>query len=218
MILRRTSGLLLGQAVVGIGMAMALRARASGAAARRQIARDLHDGAQQRLVALALRLACAGRRLDGGADPELETLLVSAAQELGTAVREIRELVAEGPPAALRGGGLPAALAELAARAPLPVVVDARVRCLAPAVERAAYFVASEALANVLKHARASRVTIGARHRDTSLVVEVTDDGVGGVTGVRALRDRVASCGGRLCVTSPAGGGTRVLAELPCAS
>ena len=219
MTIRQASGIVVGQAMVGIGVALALRTRASSEVrARRRIERDLHDGAQQRLVALALRLRSAERDLDERAEPEVGELLVSAAEELQTAVREIRELVEGSVPAVARDQGLAVALAALAARAPLPVAFNVSLRPLPPEVESTAYLVASEGLANVLKHAGASRAAIGARRRDKSLLVEVTDDGVGGAHGLRSLADRVEARGGRLSVTSPAGGGTRVLAEIPCAS
>ncbi len=190
---------------------------------RRRIERDLHDGAQQRLVALALELRSARRTLGEEADPELERLLVSAADELQVAVGELRELARGIHPAILTEGGLAAALESLAAKAPLPVSVDATPERLPPAVEATAYFVACEGLANVVKHAQASKAAIEARRENGKLVVEVADDGVGGAradagTGLRGLADRVEAQGGRLWIESAPGSGTRVVGEIPCAS
>jgi signal transduction histidine kinase len=190
---------------------------------RRRIERDLHDGAQQRLVALALELKNAQRRLGQAVDTELDTLLASAADELQVAVQELRDLAHGIHPPVLTQGGLAVALDALATRAPLPVTVEAPLHRLAPDVEGAAYFVASEALANVAKHARASRARIKARQTNGALVIEVEDDGVGGAeaargTGLRGLADRVEAQGGRLAIESPPGGGTRVVGEIPCES
>jgi len=201
------------------------RARIATAAdeERRRIERDLHDGAQQRLVALALELRSAERKLGERADPELEGLLASTAEELQVAVEELRSLAHGIHPGALRQGGLVSALGALASRAPLPVTVDATSERFEPDIEATAYFVASEALTNVVKHAGASAVTIRARRDDGMLVVEVEDDGEGGATmsggtGLRGLVDRVESRGGRLRVESAPGSGTRVVGEIPCAS
>jgi signal transduction histidine kinase len=193
---------------------------AAADAERRRIERDLHDGAQQRLVTLALELRAAQGRLG----PEGERLVASAVAQLRDAVDELRALARGVHPAILTENGLSAALESLAIRAPIPVVVDsAPPGRLAADVEAAAYFVASEGLANVVKHAGASRVTIGARQEDGRLVVEVADDGVGGAalaggSGLRGLADRVEALGGGLSVESPRGGGTRLRAELPCGS
>jgi signal transduction histidine kinase len=201
------------------------RARIATAAdeERRRIERDLHDGAQQRLVALALELRSAQRRLDAEADPEVEQLLSSTADELQVAVEELRSLAHGIHPGALRQGGLASALGALASRAPLPVTVDVTSERFEPDVEATAYFVASEALTNAVKHAGASSVTIRTRRDDGTLVVEVSDDGEGGATmaggsGLRGLVDRVESRGGRLRVESAPGSGTRVVGEIPCAS
>ncbi|HSI98299.1 MAG TPA: sensor histidine kinase [Gaiellaceae bacterium] len=201
------------------------RARIAAAAdeERRRIERDLHDGAQQRLVALALELRSAQRALDEASDPELEKLLTSTADELQVAVEELRSIAHGIHPGALRQGGLASALGALASRAPLPVTVEGASERLSPDVEATAYFVASEALTNVVKHAGASRATIRARRDEGMLVVEVEDDGVGGASldggsGLRGLADRVESRGGRLRVESAPGSGTRVVGEIPCAS
>ena len=216
------------QAEVHAQLTMVKESRARIVAAadeqRRRIERDLHDGAQQRLVAVALELRAAKRRLGGKADPEIESLLASAADELQTALDELRELARGVHPAILTEEGLAAALESLAGRAPLPVSLEASLdRRLPPEVEATAYFVACEALANVAKHARASRATVSARRRDGTLVIEVTDDGVGGArpeggSGLRGLIDRVEALGGRLRIESPPAGGTRVVGEIPCGS
>lgn len=190
---------------------------------RRRIERDIHDGAQQRLVALALELRSAQRRLGEDLDPELEGLLTSAADELQVAVAELRELAHGIHPGVLVQGGLAAALESLAGRSPIPVSVEVTQERFSPEIEATAYFVVSESLANVAKHARASRASIRATPADGRLVVEVEDDGVGGAaaqngSGLRGLADRVEALGGRLRVESPAGAGTRIIGEIPCAS
>jgi signal transduction histidine kinase len=189
-------------------------------AERRRIERDLHDGAQQRLLALALALRSAERRHQGKLDPELETTLDAAVGELQGAVEELRELTHGLHPTILAEQGLEAALASLAARMPLPVDVDVRLaERPEPAVEAAAYFVASEALTNVVKHAGARAVSITATERDGFVRLEVSDDGVGGAdaggSGLRGLADRIDALGGRLAVESRSGSGTRVYAEIP---
>ena len=200
------------------------RARIAAAAdeERRRIERDLHDGAQQRLVALALELRSAQRQLNTGDDAELAQVLASTADELQVAVEELRELAQGIHPGILTQGGLAHALEALAARSPLPVSVDATPDRFAPEVEATAYFVACEALTNVVKHAGASRATIAARRENGDLVIEVADDGRGGAdpgsSGLRGLSDRVEARGGRLVVESPAGFGTRVRGEIPCGS
>jgi signal transduction histidine kinase len=190
---------------------------------RRRIERDLHDGAQQRLVALALELRTAERRLGGASDPELERVLAEAVAELQAAVDELRELARGVHPAILTEDGLAAALESLSSRTPLPVAVDACGERLPPQIEATAYFVACEALANVVEHAGASRAAVTAVRRSRWLVIEVEDDGVGGAhadrgSGLRGLADRVEALGGRLSVVSPEGGGTRVVGEIPRAS
>jgi signal transduction histidine kinase len=191
---------------------------------RRKIERDIHDGAQQRLVALALELRTAQRRLGGDVDPEVAGVLDQAVGELRLAVSELRELARGVHPAILTEEGLGAALESVAGRTPIPVeVVSVPDGRLPPEIEAAAYFVACEALANSVKHAGATGVTISADRMDGTLVVEVVDDGIGGAeigagSGLRGLADRVEAYGGRLVVTSPPGGGTRVRAELPCGS
>lgn len=190
---------------------------------RRRIERDLHDGAQQRLVALALELRSAQRQIDRVADPEVDRLLTATIGELQVAVTELRELARGVHPAILTEEGLAAALESLTSRMPLPVSLDASEGRLPQQVEATAYFVVCEALANVVKHAGASKATVIARPRNGVLVVEVEDDGVGGAradngSGLRGLSDRVEALGGRLRVESPAGSGTRIVGEIPCVS
>jgi signal transduction histidine kinase len=190
---------------------------------RRRIERDIHDGAQQRLVALALELRSAQRRLGEDVDPELEALLESTADELQVAVEELRELAQGIHPGVLVQGGLAAALEALAGRSPVPVTVESTQDRLAPEVEGTAYFVASEALANVVKHSGATKARIRATHANGTLVVEVEDDGVGGAasrngSGLRGLADRVEAQGGSLRIESAPGSGTRIVGEIPCGS
>jgi signal transduction histidine kinase len=192
-------------------------------AERRRIERDIHDGAQQRLVALALDLRSAQLRLAPG-NPEFEQVLTSAVEDLQTAVEELRELARGVHPAILTEEGLAAALESLVIRAPLPVTLEeAPDERLAAEVEATAYFVACEGLANVAKHAEAHAATVAARLENGLLVVAVADDGVGdaranGGSGLRGLADRVEALGGRLIIDSPANGGTRIEARIPCAS
>ncbi len=189
-------------------------------AERRRIERDLHDGAQQRIVTLSLNLGLARARLSN--DPEGAAGLIDEARaEAGRALAELRELARGIHPAVLTDHGLGAALSGLAARSPVPVeTLEVPSERLPAAVESTAYFVVSEALANVAKYARASRATVRVARGPERLIVEVADDGVGGAdpgagTGLRGLNDRVEALDGRLKVLSPAGGGTLVRAELP---
>ncbi len=191
-------------------------------AERRRIERNLHDGAQQRLVTLALQLSLIQREIHR--DPkEAELLVSSASDELAQSLEELRELARGIHPAALEHG-LDVALEALAQRAAVPttVVADEGPRLPQP-VEFAAYFVASEALANVAKHARASEVRIRLLRAGHDVVVTITDDGIGGAdpsrgTGLQGLVDRVESLGGRLAFSTPAEGGTVVTAMLPLRS
>jgi signal transduction histidine kinase len=187
---------------------------------RRRIERDIHDGAQQRLVALAVQLRTAQRRLR---DPEVDRLLGATVSELQVAVEELRELARGVHPAILTEDGLAAALDSLVSRTPFPVELTADEERMPAQVEATAYFVACEALVNVAKHADASAAKVTAERHDLRFVVEVTDDGVGGASteggsGLSGLADRVEALGGRLRIDSPAGRGTRVVAEIPCAS
>ena len=185
-------------------------------AERRRIQRNLHDGAQQRLVSVLLTLGRARRTSDG----EQRELLDAAVEELAGGLDELRELAGGLHPAVLSERGLAAALESLVLRAPLPVELTAVPgRPLPAQVEAAAYFVAAEALANVQKHAGARRVTVAARDEAAALVLEVIDDGAGGADpegeGLRGLADRVEALEGRLAIESEPGRGTLVRARLP---
>jgi len=191
----------------------------AGDAARRQLERDLHDGAQARLVALALLLRTA--RMRASADDELAGLLDRAQQELQTSLGELRELARGIHPAVLTERGLEPALQSLVARAPVPVTVESRgAERLPGPVESAAYFVVSEALANVAKYARATHATVMVERSNGHVTIEVADDGVGGAdagkgSGLRGLEDRLAALDGTLWLDSPAGRGTRLRAKIP---
>jgi len=191
--------------------------------ARRRIERDLHDGAQQRLVTLALSLQSVSERAAAtGADDDLAAKLAEARHQLSQALAELREMARGIHPAILTQEGLEAAVGFLAERAPLPVRVDVRLqRRLPQDVEATAYFVVSEALTNAAKHSGASSIAVAGRLRDGWLRIEVTDDGRGGAdgrlgSGLQGLVDRLATLEGQLTVDSPAGGGTRLRAEIPC--
>ena len=193
---------------------------AAGDAERRRVERNLHDGAQQRLVTVALHLHLVKRRLE--TDPGQVAELVDSAQtELALALEEIRELVRGLHPRLLSDRGLEPALAGLAERAVLPVeVAETPSERLPPAVEAAAYYLVAEALANAGKHSEASKVRIRVSTDGSYTVVEIADDGVGGAdpeagSGLRGLADRVAALGGELDVVSEAGAGTTVRATLP---
>jgi PAS domain S-box-containing protein len=200
----------------------ASRVRLVGAqdAERRRLERNLHDGAQQRLVSLALALRLAREQLSEPDGEGLE-LLDRAAEELGLALEELRELARGIHPAVLTDRGLGAALDGVVARTPLPVDVTALLEERLPeAVEAAAYYVVCEALVNVARYANASRATVSVAPVDGRLVVEVSDDGVGGAdaakgTGLRGLADRVEALNGRLVLESEPENGTRVRAEIP---
>jgi signal transduction histidine kinase len=193
----------------------------AGDAERRRLERDLHDGAQQRLVTLSLALAMARDRA-AQADPALGALLESASKEAREAIAELRELARGIHPAVLTQTGLAGAVEALAERSPVPVTItEVPPRRFPAAVEATAYFVVSEALANVAKHSRASAARVTIRMLSDRLVVTVSDDGTGGAapnggSGLRGLSDRVAAAGGRLHIDSPPGAGTRLEADLPC--
>jgi signal transduction histidine kinase len=189
---------------------------------RQRLERNLHDGAQQRLIALSLELSLLEQEL--GPDAAAGLRLAQARGEIATSLGELREVARGLHPAVVTGHGLAVALEQLAARAPVPVhltvAVDER---LPERVEVAAYYLVSESLANVAKHAGASSVSVDVSRTDGQAVIEVTDDGIGGAdteggSGLRGLADRVEALGGSLRVWSPRGGGTRVRAEIPCAS
>jgi signal transduction histidine kinase len=203
----------------------ASRARLAEAAdtERRRIARDLHDGAQQRLVLLAIESDRLRRRAE---DPEeVRAGALELRKGLDAALTDIRGLVQGIVPPLLAERGLRAAAEELAAQAPLPVVLkgDAEGFDAPEHVQSAGYFVISEALVNVAKHAQATRASVSLERRNGALRIEVSDDGVGGAdrargTGIDGLADRVAAVGGRLELESTPGAGTRLWAELPCES
>jgi PAS domain S-box-containing protein len=187
--------------------------------ARRKLERNLHDGAQQRLVSLSLSLRLAQSQLEKN-PAEAERLLEASREELARALEELRELARGIHPAVLTDRGLDAALEALAARAPMVVEIDGPDGELPAPVEAAAYYVVSEALANVTKYAKASSVKVTVARSNRHALVEVADDGVGGAdpsrgSGLSGLADRVASLSGRLAVDSPPGAGTRVRAEIP---
>ncbi|MFG2006103.1 sensor histidine kinase [Spirillospora sp. NPDC048911] len=200
----------------------ASRARivAAADAERSRIERNLHDGAQQRLVGLAFILG----RVRSRAGPELAAGLDEASAELRAVIDEVRELARGLHPPILREAGLAAALVSLADRSPVPLTVRSAVdERISESVEQAAYFVAAEAVANALKHAAAERITIDITFRDGLLWLAVADDGKGGAdptrgTGLLGLADRAAALGGRLTIESPPGEGTRVTTELPLRS
>jgi signal transduction histidine kinase len=199
----------------------ASRARIVAAAdeSRRRIERDLHDGAQQRLVHAVIVLKLAERAL-ARADSNAEEMVAEALRHAEQANAELRELAHGILPATLTRGGLRAGVEALVSRVSLPVIVDVFVDRLVAAVEATAYFVVSEALTNAVKHAHATRAEVTARVEDGELRIEVRDDGVGGArgdyaTGLGGLEDRVSALGGRLVLESPPGEGTRVCAHLP---
>jgi PAS domain S-box-containing protein len=192
-------------------------------AARRRLERDLHDGAQQRLVELAIGLRLARARLDS--DPaQARELLDAALDGLSAATSELRELARGIHPAALSNGGLRPALEALVSRSSVPVLLgDVPDERLPAAIEATAYFTIAEALTNAARHADARRVDVEATLAGGWLRIEVRDDGRGGAdpalgSGLRGLADRVAAIEGRLRVSSPAGAGTSVRAEIPCGS
>lgn len=187
-------------------------------AARRRLERNLHDGAQQRLVALSLRLRLAQRR--AGAEDPVAALIGEAREELNLALEELRELARGLHPALLSERGLVSALESLAARSPFPVEVDSLLAERLPeALEAAFYFVASESLANAAKHSGAGFASLKVGAGPGSAWIEIVDDGSGGAdpsgSGLQGLTDRVAAYGGRLVVTSPVGAGTLIRAEVP---
>ena len=195
---------------------------AAGDAERRRLERNLHDGAQQRLVAIALQLRLIQAHIRR--DPSsAEALVTTASDQLAESLKELRELARGIHPAVLEQG-LALALESLAARSPVPTVVTCEVTERLPErLELAAYFVACEALANVAKYAQASAASVSLSRSDRGVAIEIADDGIGGAdatagTGLRGLVDRVGAVGGHLFVTSPAGAGTVVTADLPCDS
>jgi signal transduction histidine kinase len=199
------------------GAASRARIVAAIDAERRRVVRDLHDGAQQRLVHTIITLKLAQRAVPDHEDGP--PLLAEALEHAEGANVELRELAHGILPAALTQGGLRAAIDALASRSPVPVEIDVSVGRLPAAVEATAYFIVAEALTNVAKHACAGRAEVTARIEDGTLAVQVRDDGVGGAqpggTGLIGLADRVATLDGELRVESPTEGGTLVAAAIP---
>jgi signal transduction histidine kinase len=197
-----------------------LRIVEAGDRERHRVERNLHDGAQQQLMSVALQLRLAQVRLDSGEPPA--GALDAAARDLEHAMHELRELARGLHPSLLTDVGLGGALESLAERSPIPVQLLAPAGELPGTTAVGAYYVVAEALTNAARHSRATQVDVRVEVRGSVLVVEVADDGVGGAvpasgSGLEGLFDRVDSLGGRLRVVSPAGVGTRVIAELPCA-
>jgi signal transduction histidine kinase len=186
--------------------------------ARRRVVRDLHDGAQQRLVHTIVTLKLAKRAGDNG-DGKLESLIDEALQHAERGNSELRELAHGILPSVLTRGGLTAAVGTVVERIDLPVELDIPSDRFPAEIEASAYFIVAEALTNVVKHSNATRAQVNASVRDQSLLVQVEDDGVGGADpaghGLVGMNDRVTALGGRLNIESPAGGGTLVIATLP---
>jgi signal transduction histidine kinase len=192
----------------------------AGQKERQRLERDLHDGAQQRLIALSLELGRLEKQLGG--DTGAQARVDQARREIAVSLEELRAVSRGLHPAVLSGHGLAVALESIAAHAPVPVRLTVALEGRLPElIEVAAYYVVSEALANIGKHAAATSVTIDVARTDGVVVIEVVDDGVGGAdtergSGLRGLADRVEAHGGRLRVWSPSGCGTRLRAEMPC--
>jgi signal transduction histidine kinase len=207
-----------------LGEVEASRARivAAGYAERRKIERDLHDGAQQRLVSIGLEMRHAQHQLDAEPRLQVNETLERAVAELSLAIDELRDLARGLPPSQL-DAGLEPALRELASRAPLPVELKTTTERFSASLEAAAYFIACEGLTNSIKHAGATAVILSAARHNGNLVVVVSDDGIGGAvaragSGLSGLSDRVAAHGGRLHIESQPRAGTTLRAELPCGS
>jgi len=193
----------------------------AGQKERQRLERNLHDGAQQRLIALSLELGVLVERIVG--DPEVRMRLDRARREIATSLEELRDVAHGIHPAVVSGHGLAVALEQLAARAPVPVHLNVKLEGrFAERLEVAAFYLVSESLANVGKHANATSATVEVARTNGHVVVEVVDDGIGGAdtelgSGLRGLADRVEALEGRLLIWSPRGGGTRLRAEIPCA-
>jgi len=186
---------------------------------RRRVVRDLHDGAQQRLVHTVVTLKLAQRAVQSG-EEDVPTLVTEALDNAEQAMTELRELAHGILPAALTRGGLRAGVHALASRMPVPIEIDVSVERLPAAVEATAYFVVAEALTNVAKHAHARHAEVTARIEDGTVQVQIRDDGVGGALpdgggGLIGLADRLAALDGELRVDSPADSGTLVAAAIP---
>jgi signal transduction histidine kinase len=189
---------------------------AAATAERKRIERNLHDGAQQRLVALAIQLRLAQRTLES---EDAKLVVGAAADEIQGANQDLRELAHGLHPTILTDAGLRRALEKLGERAPFPVEVSALDDRLNPDVELAAYFITAEAIANAVKHAEASSMTVGVSLDGHDLVLVVADDGRGGAdptsSGLLGLADRAAALKGAVTIDSPIGGGTRIVARIP---
>jgi signal transduction histidine kinase len=191
----------------------------AGTTERRRLERDLHDGIQQRLLAIKILLAAAG---DGTTDSAAQTLISRARNELGQVLGELRELAHGIHPAALSQFGLDQAIKDIAERHSVPIDVDLPPGRFTDAAEITAYYVIAEAITNAIKHARAKRITVTGRDASGALEIIVTDDGRGGAsiaagTGIRGILDRVRAVGGDVDLHSPAGHGTQIRAQIPCA-
>jgi signal transduction histidine kinase len=201
---------------------LASRSRVVAAAdeSRRRIERKLHDGAQQRLVALTLKLRMAQTSVSPDQE-ELKRELSSAVEDLASTLTEVQEISRGIAPPMLRTKGLPPALRSLARRSPVPVQLDVRIGRRPPEpIETAIYYAVSEALANVAKYAHASTVNVCIHMQDTTLRLSIHDDGTGGAnlhggSGLLGLKDRIEALGGRLDIVSPAGDGTTLLIDIP---
>ena len=197
-----------------------IRVIEAGQEERKRLERNLHNGAQQRLIALSLELGLLGNRL--GDDPQARARIENARGQIATSLAELRDVARGLHPAVLSRHGLAVALESLAATSAVPVDLEVEFDGrLEEPVEVAAYYVVSESLTNVAKHAQAGSASVEVAMSDGKLVIEVIDDGVGGAdtergSGLRGLADRVEALGGRLRIWTPHGGGTRVRAELPC--
>jgi len=196
------------------------RILAAADAERRRIERDLHDGAQQRMVAVAVTLGLAQAQIESNPDAASQ-LIAQAREEAQLAVKELRELARGIHPALLSDRGLEAALDALAARAPVPVeITGVPDEPLPQPVEAAVYFVTAEALTNIAKYARAEGAAVNLAIDDGSVLLQITDDGVGGAdttggTGLSGLCDRVEALDGTIDIESPPGGGTAVRVQIP---
>jgi signal transduction histidine kinase len=196
---------------------------AAGDAERKRLERDLHDGAQQRLVSLTLALRLARAKLGDDLDPSAALSLDQASDDARAALSELRQLARGIHPQILTEAGLGPAIETLASRSPFDVSVEIRADRFSAAIEGAAYFTVSEALANIAKYAKATSATVRADVRDGHLTVEIADDGVGGAdptlgSGLCGLADRLAAISGTLEIVSPSGGGTRLVARIPNAA
>lgn len=214
------------QAEIGVQLAEVRRSRVriveAADAERQRIERDLHDGAQQRLVALALRLRLAQRRPSTAPGLTVDQLADLTVDELNATVEDLRELARGIAPASLTEEGLSAALDGVAARTPIPVVLSVPAGRFPAAVERTLYYAACEAITNTVKHAGASKIGVEIRVHDDRILLTVVDDGCGGAdprrgSGLRGLADRVETVGGRVTVDSTAGFGTVLEIRMPCA-